>query len=270
MKRVVIVIAFSIAIALSAEAEPQITGTPEELAAHLRSMPGQVTLRGEAEVVVEADTAEIAVHVRNTDRSFKEALAENQRLRSEILAALEKDGIPAERIRMSRFSSTPTQGYFTGKVKSFEIESRVTVEAAREKEIQAVASLVDEKEEVSLRSLTFKHTEKDKHAADALAEALEKVQKLKGIYEEKLGVELVPKSVGAPSKRLLNYGSRYRPYAEASLSSGTDPWEEAFESAVVLHALEQRGPDVSQFDQVVYKANVTVTFEVFSAQEEQP
>jgi len=79
-------------------------------------------------------------------------------------------------------------------------------------------------------------------------------------------VELVPKSVGAPPKRLLNYGSRYRPYAEASLSSGTDLWEEAFESAVVLHALEHRGPDVSQFDQVVYKAAVTVTFEVFGAQ----
>jgi len=192
---------------------------------------------------------------------------ENQRLRAEIMAKLEKDGIPAERIRMSRFSSTPTQGYFTSKVKSYEIESRVTVEADEEKEIQAVAALVDEKDEVSLRSLTFKHTEKDKHAADALVQALEKIDKLKGIYEEKLGVELVPRSVGVPPERLGNYGSRYRPYAEARLSSGTESIVETLESAVVLHALEQRGPDVSQFDHVVYKARVTVTFKVFSAEE---
>jgi uncharacterized protein YggE len=265
MKTIVVVIALGVAVAVSVVAEPQVTGTPEELAAHLRSMPGQVTLRGEAEVVVEADTAEIAVQVRNSDRLFKKALAENQRLRAEIMTELEKGGIPVERIRMSRFSSTPMQGYFTGKVKSYEIESRVTVEAAGEKEIQAVAALVDENDEVSLRSLTFKHTEKDKHAADALAQALEKVQALKGIYEEKLGVELVPKSVG-PQPR-SGHVVRDRPYAEAGLSFGSRYVPSIEEAAVVIHALEQRGPDVSQFDQVVYKANVTVTFEVFSTKE---
>ena len=37
------------------------------------------------------------------------------------------------------------------------------------------------------------------------------------------------------------------------------------EASVVLHALEQRGPELTQFDQVVYTATVTVTFDVMTA-----
>jgi len=48
MKRIVVIAAVCITIGLAATAEPQVTGTPEELAALLRSMPGQVTLGGEA------------------------------------------------------------------------------------------------------------------------------------------------------------------------------------------------------------------------------
>ncbi len=54
MKQIIVIGAACITGGLLAAAEPQVTGTPEELAAHLRSMPGQLTLRGEAEVVVEA------------------------------------------------------------------------------------------------------------------------------------------------------------------------------------------------------------------------
>jgi uncharacterized protein YggE len=184
------------AAALAVTAAPELSGTPDELTEHLRAIPGQVTLTGTAEKKVEADRAEVVIKVTNSDRSFKKALVRNQEMRADIMTALEKSGIPAERIHMSRFSSTPTQGFFTSKVKSYDIEGRVTVEAASEKEVQAVAAVVDEEDGVSLLSLSFASTRKDQHAASVLNIALARVKDLKELYEKDLGVVLIPRAVG--------------------------------------------------------------------------
>jgi len=249
------------AMALRAFAGPELSGTPDELTAHLRSLPGQVTLSAEAEVKVEADQAEVILKVRNTDRSFKNALIQNQQMRADIMATLEKCAVPTERIHMSRFSTTPTQGYFTSKVKAYEVESRVTIQATSEKEIQAIAALVDEKDGVTLLSLTFSNSQKDKNVAGVLQQALAKVNSLKAIYEKELGVALVARAVGSqPAPSGLDLVRR-RSYAGKDVS-GISSALTAPETSVVLHALEQREPDLSQFDQVVYTATVTVTFDV--------
>ncbi len=260
MKTLVVIVAASLAAA-GAMAGPELSGTPDELVAHLRAIPGQVTLTGEGEAKVEADRAEIVVKVRNSDRSFRTALAQNQQMRAEILAALEKAGIPADCLRMSRFSSTPTQGYFSSKVKSYEIESRVTIEASSEKELQSAAAVVDEKEGVSLQSLTFRNTQSEKHKADALTQALAKVRALKKTYERALGVSLLPRAIGPQPAPASAEFARRRVYAGMEVSGTssvlTDP-----ELGLVVHALAQREPDISQFDQVLYRAAVSVTFDV--------
>jgi len=252
---------FCIGTAMSTIAGPQLSGTPEELTAHLRSIPGQVTLSAEAEVKVEADRAEAILKLRNSDRSFKKALIQNQQMRADVVATLDKSGLAADRIHVSRFLTTPTQGCFTSKVKAYEVESRVTLEATSEKEIQAIAAIVDEKEGVTLLSLAFSNSQKDKNTAQVLQQALAKVNSLREIYEKELGVTLVARAVGPqplPSGMDL---MRHRSYAGKEVSgissSLTTP-----DASVVLHALEQREANLSQFDLVVYAATVTVTFDV--------
>ena len=262
MKKILLITMTVGVAALSALAGPQLSGTADELAAHLRSIPGQVSLTGDAEMKVEADRAEVVVIVRNSDRLFKNALIQSQQVRSDIVAVLEKSGIPGDRIRMSRFSSTPTQGHFTAKVKSYEIESRVTIEVTSEKELQAVAAVIDEKEGVSLLSLTFSNSQKDKHKADVLNQALAKVRNLQGIYEKELGVMMVPKAVGSQPVAVSRNLPR-RAYAGKEMS-GLSQALDSSEVTMTLHALAQSEPDISQFDQVVYTATVTVTFDVFN------
>jgi uncharacterized protein YggE len=184
MTKPLMIVLMASAVASAAMAAPELSGTPDELAAHLSTIPRQVTLTDTAELKVEADRAEVVVNVRNADRSFKSALAQNQQMRADIVAALEKSGLPSERIHVSRFSSTPTQGFLTSKVKAYDIDSRVSIEATSEKEIQAVAAVVDATDGVSLLSMTFSNTQKDKQTASVLSQALEKVRGLKEIYEK--------------------------------------------------------------------------------------
>lgn len=242
-------VAVASAVACAALAGPELSGTPDELAAHLNSIPGQVTLTGTAELKIEADKAEVVLGVRTSDRSFKAALVKNQQMRADIMALMETNGIPAKRIRMSRFSSTPTQGFFTSKVKSYEVESRVTVEAASEKEVQAVAAIVDEKEGVSLQSLSFSDTRKDDHAAKAVSLALAKVRSQKSIYERSLDVVLIPRAVG-PQPGVFSPVVR-RAYAAKDMAS-----------VPRCESLALQAPDISQFDQLVYNVTVVVTFDV--------
>jgi|LSQX01.1.fsa_nt_gb uncharacterized protein YggE len=251
-------------IVLQAIAGPELSGTPDELTAHLGSLPGQITLSGEAKLKVEADRADVILKLRNTDRSFKNALVQNQQMRAEIMANLKTSGLPAERIHMSRFSTTPTQGYFSSKVKAYEVESRVTIHATSEKEVQAIAALIDERDGVSLLSLNFNNDQKDTHTAQVLQQALAKVNRLKALYERELGITLVARAVGpqsGPSGRDL---MREHSSARKEVSGISSGWALP-EASVVLHALEQRGPELTQFDQVVYTATVTVTFDVMTA-----
>ena len=260
MKQTRMLVLMGTMVAFCAMGKADLTGTAEELVAHLREIPGQVTLMAAGELEAEADRADVVIKVRSSDRSFKTALAQNQQTRLEIMATLEKNGIPAERIRLSKFSSTPTQGVFSSKVKSYEIESRVTIEATSEQDIQAVAGVIDEKEGLSVISRTFRDTLKDAHTTQALTKALAKLKDLKGIYEKELGVMLVPRSVGPkPGSVVIEPPMPRKGFSDAS---GIASAGEESKSIVTMHALEEKGPDISQFDQVFYRAEISVTYDV--------
>ena len=113
-----------------------------------------------------------------------------------------------------------------------------------------MAAIVDEKEGVSLQSLSFSDTLKDDHAAKAVSLALAKVRSQKAIYERNLDVVLIPRAVG-PQPGVFSPVVR-RAYAAKDMASvSISP-----QSPVVL------APDISQFDQLVYNVTVVVTFDV--------
>ena len=251
-------------LTVRALAAPELTGTPDQLAAHLSALPGLVTLAAEAELKVEADTAEATVQVSSTDRSFEAGLRRNQDIRSDLIRALVEAGVPADRVSMSRFSSVPAHGFLTGKVKSYRIESNVTVRASSEEEIGTVAGLVDARAEVSFLGLRFTDSQKDRHEKECLEDALARLDTLRATHERQVGVTLVPRSIGPKAVAHGRGLSAGLPVAgEKALGFGSSLLPA--EQSVVVHALGQQQPAVSQFDQIVYRAAVSVTYDVLPA-----
>jgi uncharacterized protein YggE len=242
-------------------AEPELSGTPTELRRHLDTLPGQVTISGLAERTVEADRAVVQVSVLTSDRDLKPALELNSKIRAGIVTELTAAEVDTNRIHTSRFSSTPVHSSWTGKVKEYQIKSTVRVNAESEKEIQVIAGLVDSSDNVSLSSLTFEMTKRDEMTEELLKEAFQLVQKRKALYESSLGVQLRPRSVGIPKANDTDRRAEWllRDYkAPMSVSSVlTNP-----ELSVVLHALEQRGPEINQFEELLFKVGIVVTFDV--------
>ncbi len=160
--------------AVQVRAEPELKGPPSELTAYLAGVPKIVSIAGESELKVAADRALISLKVVTENKSLQEAAHANQELRGKILRALAERGIPGDRVKSSRFSSTPKYGMFKEKAKSYRVENVVRITAQDEKEFQAVANLVDSFSEVRYESIEFEHSDKDRLKANALAQAVDK------------------------------------------------------------------------------------------------
>lgn len=248
-------------VAYTATAEPEISGTPTELRRHLDAIPGQVVISATAERTVEADRAVVQVSVVTSERRLKTSLEKNNSIRTDIVSKLSAGGIDEDRIHTSRFSSTPVHSSWTGKVKEYEIESKVRVHAESEKEIHLIAGLVDELDEVSLASLTFEMSKKEEITVDLLKEAFQRVQARKELYESSLGVSLRPRRVGLPPVEDASlHDRRMRKGDRAVLSVAsvlTNP-----ELSMVLHSLGQEQAGMNQFEELVFKAEITVTYDL--------
>ena len=155
----------------AAFAEPELKGTPAELTGYLNTVPGTVTISGDAEEKVQADKAIVNLKVATDDRSLEDALKQNDEARAELTKKLVEKGIPEDRIKALSFSSTPKEGFFTDKVKSYKIENFVKVTVTGDQEFRAVAKVVDDLKEVDLGEIVFEHSQKDALEQKVLAKA---------------------------------------------------------------------------------------------------
>jgi uncharacterized protein YggE len=246
-------------------AEPEIKGTAAELTEHLKSMPRTVFLTGESDVKVPSDRALISLAVVTEHRSLQESSRANQELRAKMMKALEAQGIPVDRIKASKFSSTPKYGVFGEKAKSYRVENVVKITAHDEKEFQAVANLVDAHSEVRYESIEFEHSDKEGLRKKALSQAIDKVTDKKQSYEEKLGVKLTVKSFsegpigsGIALAGRRNYAS-FDSYGKSAVTfSGGRPAG----SSPVAEAVSDELP--TSFAEMVFKAQMTLEYTVES------
>ena len=245
----------------AATAEIDVSGSPAELRAHLESLPGQVTISGHAERAVEADKAIVQLSVVTSERLLKPALEKNTNVRSSIVAELAEGGISEARIHTSRFASTPVHSSWSGKVKQYRIKSTVRIHAETEKEVQLIAGLVDTIEEVSLASMSFDMTRREEVTVELLAEAFGRIQERRKLYESSLGVLLRPKHVAVPGGQKPDRRTRWLLNGDDGAMSASGILSNP-ELSVVLHALEQRAPEVSQFEELLYKVGLIVTFDI--------
>lgn len=105
--------------AIQLRAEPEIKGSPAELTTYLAGVPKLVSITGESELKVTADRALISLKVVIENKSLQDASRANQEIRARILRTLAEQGVPNERVKASKFSSTPKYGVFREKARSY-------------------------------------------------------------------------------------------------------------------------------------------------------
>jgi uncharacterized protein YggE len=201
----------------SAIAEPELKGTPTELAAYLSSVPGTLTLAGDGEIKASADRAVVQLRVDTENKSLAEALRENQAVRAKLAAFLKEQGLPATRVQTAPFSATPRSAIFSDKVKSHKVSTLVKVTTHEEQEFHAATRAVDQFIEVACVGAEFEHSNKEALRSQAIAKACDEVDRQKRLYEEKFGVKLVPRNIQdqktapapAPRRRLYEAGESY-------------------------------------------------------------
>jgi uncharacterized protein YggE len=253
------------ALVLSATAlvaEPEIKGTPTELSVYLAAVPRTVMLTAEGEIKVPSDRAMISLAVVTENRSLQEASRANQEIRARLIKTLAGQGIPADRIQASKFSSTPKYGVFAEKAKSYRVENVVKITALDEKEFQAVAQLVDGIAEVRYERISFDHSDRENLKQRAATQAIEKVAEKQKLYESKLGVKLTVKSFeeGAGDDGSPIMGRRLA--AGMVAKSGSMPMTRgvAFSPGAEVGDVELP----TSFAELVFKAQLTVEFAVTS------
>ena len=194
MRFFIAVLLLSLMITPIALAEPEIKGNPAELVNYLKLQTESVQITADARLEVQAESAIVIISVITEKESLRKALEDNQRLRQEIIQKLNKSGISSNRISGTKFSSTPQYGYWGKKPKSYKVENVFKITVQEEKDLLYIADMVDNYSEVYYRQLIFEHKEKEELKLEALALAFKNLNKKIALYENELGLRLVPKN----------------------------------------------------------------------------
>lgn len=237
-------------------AEPELKGQPSELAEYLKDVPKTVIVSGESEVKVESDKAIVSLRVRAENKSFQEALRLNQGLRAKIIAFLNERGVSADKIQASKFSTAPQHAIFSDKVKNYIVENVLKISVRDEKEFQAVANAADNWAEAFYDGATFEHSNKQEMKMKALRQACDSATARKKVYEDALGVKLIPKrfSESAIAEPLLQNRARYSGIYEGSAAKGLTP---SGQGGTPPEGLAEM---MTSFGELVFKAQVSVEY----------
>jgi uncharacterized protein YggE len=254
MKPLIPLLILSIPPAGLVAAEPELKGSPTEVAAYLASQQIHATLAGEAEVKVPADRAVVTLRLSTEHKSLKEASLANQQLRASLTAYLAENGIGAERVQSAKFASTPRTGIWSDKVKSYKVESQLEVTVLDDKQFQIAAGAVDKWSDVTYAGVKFEHSEKEALRIKAIRQACENAMARKKTYEEALGVKLaVKRFIEAGTFRPMG---RDYPFRALGVQGGSAPSYAGNPSSVAtLPGMEE---PTTAFGELVFKAHVTI------------
>lgn len=233
-QNILFAVCVSLAVSLCSPiwAEPELKGSPEELAAYFMSQssgekPELLAITGEASLEIRAEHAQILLSVISEHERFKDALAINQNMRDDAIATLTSAGVAQDRIQESALSSTPQYGFIGKKPKSYAVENLLHVVIVSEQEFQAVAHIVDEVEQIFYRELTFTYP-KTALNRQVLTLAYEELAQKKRLYEDLFGITLTLKTftegsvseqspfTGLEERKMLDYG-RESTWAESAI-----------------------------------------------------
>ena len=239
----------------NAQAQPQLSGTPDELRGFLFPRPHTVNISGEGELTGYKDLAKVSLLVTTEARDLAQSMTINQELRNELIADFVNAGIPASEINNSRFSSSPQFGLFGRNPSSYEVTARLEVNVETEEHLQLLAAAADENDEVEFESTEFEHSEADEFEIQVRERALQDVMEQKAYYESNLGLQL----------QAINfyYGGIQR-MSRAMPVMAMQAMEMAADVASTAAQVASAPAVAPTFDEVEYRTSVTVVFEIVS------
>ena len=236
----------------STMAQPQLSGTPEELRGFLFPRPHTVNISGEGELTGFKDLAKVSLLVTTEARDLSQSMSINQELRNELIEDFINAGIPPGDINNSKFSSSPQYGLFGRNPSSYEVTARLEVEVESEEHLQLLAAAADKNDEVEFERTEFEHSEADEFEIQVRELALQDVMEQKAYYEANLGLQL----------EAINfyYGGIQR-MTRAMPVMAMEMAADVASTAVQVAAAPAVAPT---FDEVEYRTSVTVVFEIVS------
>jgi uncharacterized protein YggE len=244
-------------ICCSLRADPEIKGTATELAQFIGAVPKTASLTGESEVRVPAHRAIMTLRVTTENRSLQEALRQNADFRGRVAEQLRKQGISDDRIRASKFSSTPKYGIFGDKAKSYRVENVMRITVEDEKEFRGAAGAVDLFPEVQFAGVEFEYADMESLKQKAIMQACDNANERRKLYEEKFGLKLTPTrfnegEVAQPETTLARTGLSAEKPNDVNMAPAISS---ASSSGTVDNAVWSCG-------ELVYTARVTVEYSV--------
>lgn len=235
----------------SLSAAPELKGTPDELKAFLHPEEKTVVIRGTAEETAYSDLAHVTLVVSTKEKTMTSALKKNSELRATLVENFIRSGIPPNRISNTQFSSSPQYGLFGRKPKEYEVVNRLKVTVDDEDQLTLLAQAADQHEETSIGGIEFEHSVKKETEQKLREAALEDAIATGSAYASKLGLILRPISFHYADVR------PQRPRSAGIIEE------------IVVTAQRSKGDTSSAymappvtFDEVEYKSNVEVVFEV--------
>jgi len=243
---------------LSAFAQPELKGSPNELRHFLHPNEKIVTLSAEAEEKAYSDRAIISLVITSEDKQLSTSIANNSAIRESISQQLVSSGLNPDYIKSSKFSTSPQYGWFGKKPDSYKVVNRMAVTITDESQLKTIATVTDSKEEVELSDITFEHSQKDAFKSRVKQLALEKVMKQKAIYESSLGVKLTP--VSFRDNRLWVKGTQGAQMLEEVVVTASKRNRSYKDSAADFAQSVAPSSVESSFDEIVYTAEIFVDF----------
>ena len=251
MRLVLVTVGILHLVAFSLFGEPEIKGTASELAQFINGAVKTASVGGESEIRVAASRAVLTLAVITENKLLQEALRANADVRTKVIAQLKQQGISADRIQSSKFSSTPKFGLFGDKAKSYRVENVMRISIQDEKEFRSAAAIVDAFAEVQYGGVEFEYADKEVIKQKAISQACANAGERKKIYEEQLGLKLSPIRFGEGAVSEVEAKAQQSRESEyGRISSGKWGSSSSIQETV------------SSFGEMVFTARVTVEYSV--------
>lgn len=244
------------ALASPLQAAPELKGSPEELKGFLHPSSQTLFISDSAEATAYSDQAIVNLVITTEEKNLSSALEKNATLRSSIKSQLTAQGIAAEDIKNSKFSSSPEFGWFGKEPTSYKVVNRMSIKIQEEASLQSIATISDQHKEVLLSGTQFEHSKKAAFSQNVKALALKKVMDKKAFYESTLGIKLTP--VSFEESIFDNLPTQGASQLEEIVVTGTRTKSDSYSSR------RQYEPDMSNssFDEIKYSARIKVEFKV--------
>jgi uncharacterized protein YggE len=233
----------------------EFSGTAEELRGALDAKASKVMVIGRSKRLAYSNLAHLNLLVTTKESSLSESLQENAKVRESLVEDLIQNGIPADDIKNSKFSSSPHYGIFRGKKPSkYTVENSLRVTARTEQQLLSVNQVIDRTEAAELGQIEFEVENEEQLKKELRTEAMKDATDQAVEYGKALGLKLVPLSFSFQRGR-SNYNRQDNMQIEevivtaARVGSSRRNYQDAVE------------PESVSFEQSEYTSSVEVVFE---------